>query len=168
MPTVTREVAQIEIRERQIAVPNRLPSIALALLALAAGRALACPTTPKLTDEEQFTEASAVFVAHVSKTEEVSASFGGVATQGPTVEATVQLIEVLKGAPPIDGIVRDRVASPDYCGLPLFAGLDYVFFLSGDNGVLLPGATKGFFTLQGMGARQLLEKLRKFQSDSGK
>ncbi len=150
-------------------MPTRLHPLALAILLLWTGHAFACSISRQLTDEEQFKRASAVFVAHVTKTEVLSADPRERADmRDPTVEATVQLIEVLKGAPPIDGVVRDRVASPDYCGLPLFAGLDYVFFLNGDNGVLLPGATKGFFTLHGIGARQLLEKLRKFQSDAGK
>ena len=149
-------------------MPIRSRSFASALFALVSGHALACSTLgPPPTDEEQFNKASAVFVGHVTKTEEVSLSFNGMPTKVPAVEGTVRVVEVLKGEPPADGKVQDLVFGPGNCSLGLFAGLDYLFFLHGDKWVLWPGGSKTFININGTEPRQLLEKLRKSSPASG-
>lgn len=84
------------------------------------------------TDEQLYKSASAVFVAHITKTEEKSSPVGGdKRLPWPIVEGNFKLIEILKGEPPADGKVKDLVFGPGNCSLGLFAGLDYVFFCPG-------------------------------------
>jgi hypothetical protein len=139
--------------------------LSLLPLALASINALACSSlAPPPSDEEQFARASAVFVAHLTKTEEVTLSFKGFPQAVPGVEGTFRIVEILKGDPPADGKVQDLVFGPGNCSLALFAGLDYLFFLHGDKWVLSTGGSRGFINLQGAEPRQLLEKLRKLKS----
>jgi hypothetical protein len=84
--------------------------------------ALACsPPPPKLSVGEIFANASAVFHAHVTKTE-ISAEHPFV------VEATFRVVETFKGPPPAK--VRSSVFRPGACGYPLLVGIDYLFFLA--------------------------------------
>jgi hypothetical protein len=163
----------------QTTIPLRLFEIAaFALLALAAvalttRQASACSVSKPPTDEERFKNASAVFVAHLTKAEEGDAlrrgsQPAGPVTQEPTVVGTFRVIEVLKGTPPEDRTVRDYVFAPGNCSLGLFPGIDYLFFLHGDNWVLWPGGSKGILNLQAPPVQQLLEKLRKLKFDNGK
>jgi hypothetical protein len=68
------------------------------------------------SDEELFARASAVFVGHIFRVEEA-----GVA----------QVLESLKGQPPVESKVRAPTIAP--CSFPLLPGLDYLFFLYQDN-----------------------------------
>jgi hypothetical protein len=150
-------------------MPTGLPALVLTLVVLMAGHASACSISRQLTDEEQFHNASAVFVAHVIQTEELSANpRGGAQMQDPAVEGTFRVIEVLKGAPPKDGKVRDFVFGPGNCSLGLLAGRDYLFFLHGNNWVLWPGGSKPFIDLQSAECQLSLERLRKLKAASGK
>lgn len=148
-------------------MPTRLHPFGLALLLLWTGHAFACSISRQLTDEEQFKRASAVFVAHVTKTEVLSADPRERAEmRDPTVEGSFRVIEVLKGTPPTT--VRDFVFGPGNCSLGLLAGRDYLFFLHGNNWVLWPGGSKAFVNLQSPECQQSLERLRKLKSESGK
>lgn len=86
---------------------------------------------PPRSDADLFAKASAVFVAHIVRADEIRMQHpdgdeGGV----PAVEATFRLVEVLKGRPPADGRVREPL--PHICTRSLLVGLEYVIFLDGD------------------------------------
>lgn len=149
---------------------SRFRSPLLTLLALAPGFAIACSTLgPPPTDDELFEKASAVFVAHVTKTEEVTLSFPSSSAPAavPGVEGTFRVLEILKGKPPEDARVQDLVFGPGNCSLGLFAGLDYLFFLRGDKWVLWPTGSRAFINLQGTEPQKILEHLRKLKAAGG-
>jgi hypothetical protein len=130
---------------------RRLLLLVLAMPLLAGiDTARACSYSPghgPPTEEQLFARASAVFVARIVRVEE--AGTVRVLESGPpatAVEAAFRLKEVLKGMPPPDGKVRAPAIT--ICALPLLAGVDYVFFLYGDNFV---------HTSFGAGARPLLD-----------
>lgn len=123
--------------------------VVLAMLLL--GRmAAADPCTPArghgdLTDEQLFAKASAVVIARIYRVEEVKVE-RATETSPPitTVEATLRVEEVLKGAPPADGKVGAAVVLG--CGMTLLAGLDHLLFLGSGNIVEdgnLPGSNVG-------------------------
>jgi len=149
---------------------SRFRTLLLSLLALAPGIALACSTLgPPPTDEELFEKASTVFVAHITKTEEVTLSFplSTAPTPVPGVEGTFRVVEILKGKPPEDAKVQDLVFGPGNCSLGLFAGLDYLFFLRGDKWVLWPTGSRAFINLQGTEPQKIIEQLRKLKAPEG-
>ena len=140
----------------------RLCSISLcAVLILASPSATSASSTtqPPPTTEQQFAEATAVFVARLLRTEEAQMVWDG--KTEPIVEGTFRVIEVLKGQPPPDQKVRSLVFGPGNCSIQLLAGWDYVFFLYKDsNFVFWPGGSVGTFNIDGTGPKRLLEELR--------
>jgi hypothetical protein len=114
---------------------RRLLLAVLATLSLARMEAAsACSYAPGYrppSDEDLFAKASAVFVGHLVRIEEVGIGFGEL-RRWPMLEGTFRVVEVFKGEPPADGKIR----APRYflcTGPMLFAGFDYVFFLNDDN-----------------------------------
>jgi hypothetical protein len=114
--------------------------------------------TPPPSDEELFAKASAVFIGHVYRVEEAGtthdileeakekvrakADLSSIETMAiqnefeksapsPLVEGTFRVIEVLKGRLPADSKVRSLPFV--FCGGAVVAGVDYLFFLYGDN-----------------------------------
>jgi hypothetical protein len=133
-----------------------------ALMLLMTTRAVqACQTLEPVSEERSFAQASAVFLAHVTRTEETEGNARlKIDPTTPLVEATFRLIEVLKGEPPADGKVRSPVYGPGNCSVPLFAGLDYVFVVEEGGFVWLPGGTHAFFNREGTESKKLLDRYR--------
>jgi hypothetical protein len=133
------------------------------MLLAVTGAANACSSLEGPPTEEQlFAKASAVFLAHVVRTEETQGA-NPLLVSHPTsamVDATFRVIEVLKGEPPADGKVRSLVYGAGNCSVALLAGLDYLVFLQDGNFVLWPGGTMAFFNLDGTEPKRLLEKFR--------
>jgi hypothetical protein len=133
------------------------------MLLTATGAGRACSSLEPVTEERSFAKASAVFLAHVIRTEETEGENPLLINHptAPMVEATFPVIEVLKGQPPADGKVRSLVVGyGNYCSIPLFAGLDYVFFVEDGNFISLLGGTRPFITINGYEPKRLIEKLR--------
>jgi hypothetical protein len=119
----------------------------LLLVLLAASITFAGTTTvracafERLSDEELYAKASAVFVARVVRTEEARGLSPFSHEPEPIVEATIRPVETLKGRPPADGKVR-TLRWGNSCSLPLIAAEDYLFFLHGNSYVLVPGGSR--------------------------
>jgi hypothetical protein len=128
------------------------------------GAVQACSSLqPPQTEDQLFARASAVFLAHLLRTEEINATTPLLKESQPVVEATFRALEVFKGQPPTDGKVRSIVYGPGNCSVPLLAGSDYLFFLydSTRNFVLqLPGGSQMFINLEGREAKKILNQLR--------
>lgn len=140
----------------------------IALLALAnPSAAFGCSFVP-LSYEDQFAEASAVFVARIVRTEEGKGSdptrIGIKPETIAVVEATFRIVEILKGQPPGDGKVRSLRSEEANCTIPLLAAQDYLFFLSTDGFVWGPSGS-GIVNPDGKD-RDLLERLRKLARDA--
>jgi len=130
--------------------------------------AMACSSLePPPTDEELFQQATAVFLAHVVRTEEKQYVWPDAANSKPwpIVEGNYQIVEVLKGQPPADGKVRDLVFGPGNCSLGLLVGMDYLFFIQPgpNNFVLWPTGSRMIINREGTEVVKLLEKLRKLK-----
>lgn len=138
-------------------------SIVLVLLAGNSG-GFACsraPGTPQPTQEELFSEASAVFVAHLVRVEEIETA--AQAKDGlAKIEGTVRVIEVLKGSPPASNKIKSLTFGPGNCTIPLLAGSDYVLFQSRDDEYItwMVGSVGPIWNLEGREPQELLEKLR--------
>lgn len=78
--------------------------------------------------EDFFKTAQTAFIAHVVKTEEkFIADSEKSKERNQYLEATFEVIEVLKGTPPESGTVHDLVPGIGNCSIGLIAGLDYLF-----------------------------------------
>jgi hypothetical protein len=137
----------------------------LAILLLLAGPepAGACSRAgPEPTDEERFAKATAIFIGHIFRVEEVGTThvlaerakerlnqkadlsyIEALAIREqieklppiPLVEGSFRVVEVLKGQPPADGKVRSLPFV--FCIGALNVGVDYLFFLDRDNFVFI-------------------------------
>ncbi|CCD98968.1 hypothetical protein [Bradyrhizobium sp. STM 3809] len=125
--------------------------------------ATACSSmSPPSTEEELFSRASVVFVAHLTSVREIDAPDDMKAAYKQIIEASVQTIEVIKGKPPEDGKLRSGPFGYGNCTLPLLAGADYIFFLQDQNPYItfLTGSAGPILNRQGTEVRKRLEKLR--------
>jgi hypothetical protein len=115
---------------------------------------------PVPTEEDLFSKASAVFVAHLTKTEEIIPPGKGKLGAGE-IEGTFTVIEVLKGQPPDDHKVRSMGWGPGNCTLPYLSGFNYIFFID-DNplGITTFSGSSAELNLNAVGAKERLEKLR--------
>lgn len=125
----------------------------------------------RLSDDQLFANATAVFVARVVRTEEARGVSPLTGEPEPIVEATFRLAEILKGQPPPDTKVKSRVWGIGNCAVPLIAAQDYLIFLRGDSFVLLEGGSRPIM-LHGVKSaiadtESLLQRLRKL-SHAGK
>lgn len=89
---------------------------------------------PPVMDEDHFAKASAVFVAHIYRTEEIELPSVDGSPRRPGVEATFRLIEALKGQSPTERKVRSNVVI--MCAVPLLVGFDYLIFVDANDFVL--------------------------------
>lgn len=135
--------------------------------------------------EAFFRKAETVFWAHVTQTEEKTAdslkfmnqaesfSLGPSRTKtgeknGPhIVEATFDVVEIFKGNPPDDHVVRDLVISPGNCATPLVVGFDYMFFISkkddGFHYVGLPTGTRVLEYPENKKVKDFIEQIRQLK-----
>jgi len=137
--------------------------VAAAVLAAASADLSACSTIPP---ELSYEQASTVFVGHIIRTEEAEALRESADSPPiPVVEASLRVMEVLKGKPPMDGKVKTAVATIS-CNAPLIRGFDYVIFLHSEDSLRPPNL--GAYLLSsldrdpafGTDTRRVLEKLR--------
>ncbi len=78
--------------------------------------------------EDFYKTAKTAFIAHVTKTEEkFIVDPERSKERNRYIEATFEVIEVLKGKPPESGTVHDLVLGIGNCSIGLVAGLDYLF-----------------------------------------
>jgi hypothetical protein len=92
-----------------------------------------------LSDEQAFAQAATVFFGHLTRTEEIEAQRTGDASPTPVVEATFQVLDLLKGHAPPDGKVRSAgvpKACMPYLSVDLLPGDDFLVFLDQHNLVL--------------------------------
>ena len=103
---------------------------------------------------EQFAaRASSVFVGHIVRTEVVGTKRrADHLPPAPVVEATVRVVEMLKGEPPADGKVR--AFAEVHCNVRLMAGQDYAIFLYQDNFIRGRNEELGFCTKFGVPTRK--------------
>jgi hypothetical protein len=142
----------------------RLFAFAAVFCVMAASNGYSCsrnPNTPAPTPEELFAQAATVFVAHVIKVQEMTASDMDKHEAG-TVQATFRAIEILKGSPPSSSSVLSDMYSYGNCTLPLLAGADYIFFMKDDNDHInsLEGSAGPILNLHATQVQSSLEKLR--------
>jgi hypothetical protein len=143
---------------------TRLFGFAALFCVIAASNGYSCsrmPGTPQPTPEELFAQAATVFVAHVIKVQEMTASDTDKHETG-TVQATFRAIETLKGSPPSSSYVLSDMYSYGNCTLPLLAGADYIFFMKHDNDHInsLEGSAGPILNLHATQVQSSLEKLR--------
>lgn len=118
----------------------------------------------RLSDEQLFSRASTVFVARIVRTDEATGLLSLSDKPEAIVEASFRVIEVLKGQPPQNGKVKSRAWGGGNCSVPLVAATDYLFFLHGNEYVLLPGGSR-IILLEGVQSvvgetESVLERLR--------
>lgn len=142
---------------------RRASWIALGIMAVSA-KAYACSRDPHPTPEQQFAEAAAVFVGHVTRAEEAvhKMPWGN----QPVVAATVTPGEIFKGTPPAGGKVISFVFGPGNCSVPLLAGSDYVFFTDNQGFVTALDGTFSFFNIDGTEIRKEFARLRGLRESS--
>jgi hypothetical protein len=108
--------------------------LVVVLLLLAKPEAvLACAEVRPPSVEESYPRASTVFVGRVVRVEEAGVvGSGELLPARPAVEATFEVVEVVKGQPPAEGKIRAPV--PVAClGPVLLVGFDHIFFLNEGN-----------------------------------
>jgi hypothetical protein len=134
----------------------------------------ACLVDPTVTDEQRFSRANSVFIAHVIRTEEIEPPHSGADVSrsfadAPIIRATFRTIEVFKGQPPVDATIRSLVFGGGNCTLPIIVGLDYLVFLSDDTFVSFPNGSRGLPSLrddlQNEDTKRLLGMLRNFRDN---
>lgn len=120
-------------------------------------------TEEKTTDSLKFMNQAESFTTHFPKSE------SGKKSGPPIVEATFEVVEVFKGNPPDDHMVRDLVISPGNCATPLLAGFDYMFFISvkddGFHYVGLPTGTHVLADGENKQAKEFIQQIRQLKSD---
>ncbi|WP_315735927.1 MULTISPECIES: hypothetical protein [unclassified Bradyrhizobium] len=115
-----------------------------------------------MTEEELFSQASAVLVAHLTSVQEIAAPDDMKGAYKQIIEASAQAIEVIKGKPPDDEKVRSAPFAYGNCTLPLLAGADYIFFLQDRDPYItfLTGSAGPILNRNGSEVRERLDKLR--------
>lgn len=124
-----------------------------------------------------FKLADTVFTAHVTKAvEKFMVSADAVSRKIAYVEAEYEILEVLKGKPPVSNKVHDMVFGFGNCSLPIIVGFDYLFMLQGDkkttdkeksdwgvtefNSVSIPTGSIPIYPISSKKSVDLLSKLR--------
>lgn len=131
------------------------------LLLVSATATFACSFKQR-TDEQLIAEAKNVFRARVTEVKLASlVDPTNAARTFEVVEARYEVKEVLKGAPPTSGIVRDLPFGPGNCSLGLLPGLEYVFLPGEHEMVLAPSGSFAYFNTEGTAVQPRLDSLRK-------
>jgi hypothetical protein len=126
----------------------------------------ACSFDQKI-EQELFSRASSVFVAHLTSVSEVAApeDMKGIYSKGAytkIIEGSFNTIELIKGEPPADRKVRSAPYSYGNCTIPFLAGADYIFFLQKEDDYItfVSGSSGPIINLDGTKVREKLEELR--------
>jgi hypothetical protein len=117
---------------------------------------------PVPTEEELFSQASSVFVAHLTSVAEISAPDDVKKSHKNIIEGSFSTIEPIKGEPPASRKVRSVPYGFGNCTIPLLAGADYIFFLQKEDDYItfLSGSAGPIVNLDATKVREKLEKLR--------
>ncbi|MBV9563804.1 MAG: hypothetical protein JOY90_25665 [Bradyrhizobium sp.] len=109
-----------------------------------------------------FSQASSVFVAHLTSVSEVSAPEDMKGANSKIIEGSFNTIELIKGAPPASRKVRSVPYGFGNCTVPFLAGADYIFFLQKEDDYItfVSGSTGPIINLDGTRVREKLEQLR--------
>ncbi|TAK42867.1 MAG: hypothetical protein EPO27_16075 [Betaproteobacteria bacterium] len=122
--------------------------------------ARACSCTP-VTFDQQVARATHIFVAHIASTAEVLDAERGSDPNDPThyfIEARYRAIDVLKGSPPDEGVVRDWRPFLGSCSARLMAGTEFIIFASAQLGTNMCSGTTWFNPVKG---KDELSRIRK-------
>ncbi len=94
------------------------------------------------TDADLFARSNSVFRARITEVKLVK-SLASLQERSSrdVIEARFDVLEVLKGAPPASGVVRDLVSNGANCSLGLLPGFEYVLFPMKDDFVLAPSGS---------------------------
>lgn len=139
-----------------------VPCLVIALTVFSQANACStAPRTPEPTEEELFSQASAVFVAHLISTQEVAEADPDKKQQG-VIEGTFRVLEILKGSPPANSKVRSWQFLPGNCTLPFISGGDYIFFLANNNDYItfVSGSAGPILNLNATEVQKQLNQLR--------
>jgi hypothetical protein len=150
-----------------IAVPRRL-ILAFLFVAISLGRispGYAC-SFKHATEQELFSQASSIFVAHLTSVSEiplpdnVKGIYKGIYDK--ILEGSFQTIELIKGEPPASGKVRSAPFENGNCTIPFLVGADYIFFLRKEDDYIMfvTGSAGPVMDLKGTDVRKRLEGLR--------
>jgi hypothetical protein len=138
---------------------KRLLAIPLAAVSFAA---LPCSFKAK-SDEQLFSEATSIFRARVTEVKLATLDDPSQPERKTeVVEARYVVKEVLKGTPPLSGVVRDLPFGPGNCSLGLLPGLEYVFVPGEYEMVLLPSGSFAYFNESGAAVKSRLQALREY------
>ena len=122
--------------------------------------AFPCSFKPR-TDEENFNAAKAIFQARIIETRLATMTNPNNPKESvEVVEGKILIKEKFKGEPPASGYVKDFVFGPGNCSLGLFTGMEYIFYTSDNDFVLMPTGSFGYLNDEGSMVRPKLEKLR--------
>ena len=139
--------------------------LALVICGTVAFQAGACTLKRGQTDAGFFEDANEVFVARIVKTELVPFPKAEKCVEGDLCNLVVghfELVQSLKGTPPLRGVVREFINSPGLCSPGFMTGWYYVFYTKPkENRMAL--YTEGSFPLGPLydeSSKQIVQRLR--------
>jgi hypothetical protein len=151
-----------------IAISRRL-ILAFLFVAISLGQispGYACSFKPA-TEQELFSQASSIFVAHLTSVSEIPTpdDIKGIYDKrvyDNILEGSFRTIELIKGEPPASGKVRSAPFGTGNCTIPFLVGADYIFFLRKEDDyiVFVTGSAGPVMDLNGTEVRERLEGLR--------
>jgi hypothetical protein len=115
-----------------------------------------------LTDENFMSNASTVFVAHLTSAEEIPAPSDMERHYKKILSASFSIVETLKGEPPANRMVRSAPYGFGNCTIPLLVGADYIFFLKNDDSYIthIDGSSGPILHLDATAVQDRMRKLR--------
>lgn len=136
-------------------------------MALAPLNGVACTRSGPIPTVAQFYgRATTVFVAHVTKVEEIAPSPTTMKFPVVTVEATFQVLEILKGPAPYSLKVQTNQLDPNDCAFIVLPGLDYVFFLQNNSVVRATTGSHALGATNDSERNNVLNELRKLKVEN--
>jgi len=130
------------------------------LLLFRAPAVWACSCEDRST-AELYSDATAVFVARITKAEMKSGSAGLWNAGKNHIEVSYSLVEAFKGNPASEGLVLDADYGGGNCSIGFKVSAVYVIFLYGNQHVHYCGGTRGAY------GSSILDDLRDLASRSG-
>jgi len=140
--------------------------LALIMCSTAARPAGGCGLKPGQTDAGFFEDADEVFVARIVTTELAPFPRAQKCVEGDLCNYVVgrfELVQPLKGTPPLHGEVREFITSPGMCSLGLLTGWYYVFYTTPKENrmVLYTGGSFPLGPLYDESSKEVVQRLRK-------
>lgn len=112
-------------------------------LSLSAADSVAC-SCAKVSAQQHYLDAGEVFLGKVIETKLITEtqSLGDQEVSEGRVRATISVTKTLKGKDSQTREITDRVVDGANCGVGLFTGREYLFYLSKDQSISICGGTK--------------------------